>query len=65
MMFMEMVLMIMLVVMMVVMMMEVMEMTVMMMKMIFPAGFLQQGTEHWWLPRPQPNHINHMIFLNY
>ena len=63
MMMMVMVLMVMTMVM-VVMMMTLMMMMVMMMMMIlmiiFPAGFLQQGTEHWWLPRLQPDQFNHI-----
>ena len=50
--------------MMMMMVMVVMIMTLMMMMMIlmiiFPAGFLQQGTEHWWLPRLQPDQFNHI-----
>ena len=43
-----------LMVMMMLMMMIVMTMMMILM-IIFPAGFLQQGTEHWWLPRLQPD----------
>ena len=50
--------------MMMMMVMVVMIMTLMMMMMIlmiiFPAGFLQQGIEHWWLPRLQPDQFNHI-----
>ena len=64
MMMMVMVLMMMMAMVMVVMMMTLMIMMVMMMMMIlmiiFPAGFLQQGTEHWWLPRLQPDQFNHI-----
>ena len=49
---------------MVVMLMILILMMVMIMMMIlmiiFPAGFLQQGTEHWWLPRLQPDQFNHI-----
>ena len=54
-----MVLMMMMMMVMVAMMMMVM-MMMMILMIIFPAGFLQQGTEHWWLPRLQPDQFNHI-----
>ena len=52
--------MVMVVMMMILTMMMVMMMMTMILMIIFPAGFLQQGTEHWWLPRLQPDQSNHI-----